>query len=117
MQNKCVKGIVVHGDGRGKKIGMPTANLEYQSGIENGVYATKVTIDDKIYKAVTNVGTRPSVDNKNYIEAHIIDFDEEIYGKEISIEFIKKLRETKKFESLTEVKKQVEKDIDVTKTI
>lgn len=112
--NIKIKGKVVHGNGKGKTVGMPTANLECDISslhMENGVYASVVFID-KEYIGVTNVGTRPSVDNseKITIETNILDFDRDIYGETIELTLLKKIRNVKKFANLKEVKEQVDKD-------
>ena len=117
---KKIEGVVIHGLGNGKKVDMPTANLDIENinkDIEYGVYATKVIIDDKSYLGVCNIGNRPTVDNKQTIEVLIIDFNKDIYGKKIEIELLKKLRDIEKFNSLIDVKKQVDKDIEKTKEL
>ena len=117
---KKIEGVVIHGLGNGKKVNMPTANLDIKDidkDIEYGVYATKVIIDDKSYLGVCNIGNRPTVDNKQTIEVLIIDFNKDIYGKKIEIELLKKLRDIEKFNSLIDVKKQVDKDIEKTKEL
>ena len=117
---KKIEGVVIHGLGNGKKVDMPTANLDIENinkDIEYGVYATKVIIDDKSYLGVCNIGNRPTVDNKQAIEVLIIDFNKDIYGKKIEIELLKKLRDIEKFNSLIDVKKQVDKDIEKTKEL
>ena len=112
-----IKGPVVHGKGLGHTKKMPTANVDYgkQALPPNGVYATKVVLEDgRVYKGVTNVGTRPSVDNDDLItiETFIIDFAEDIYDKTIELVFGRYLREIRKFSSLDELKMQVDKDIE-----
>lgn len=117
---KKIEGVVVHGLGNGKKVNMPTANLDIENinkDIEYGVYATKVIIDDKSYLGVCNIGNRPTIDNKKTVEVLIIDFNKDIYGKNIEIKLLKKLRDIEKFDSLIELKKQVDKDIEKTKEI
>ena len=112
-----IEGIVIHGLGNGKKVGMPTANLnikDIKEDIEYGVYASRIIIENKSYLGVCNVGNRPTVDNNKTIEVTIIDFNKDIYGKTITIYLLKKLRDIKKFNDLKEVKKQV--DIDIKKT-
>ena len=109
-------GKVVHGKALGRTVGMPTANLEISgSKLEppSGVYATSVIIEDEQYKAMTNIGKRPSVDDFDYvtIEAFILDFSRDIYGKELILELYTFVRGVKKFESLEDVQKQVQKDI------
>ena len=113
-------GKVVHGKAHGRTVGMPTANIEVgaESALpESGVYATKIKIDDKEYQAVTNIGLRPTVDDdlKVTIEAHILDFKEDIYGEEVTLEVHKFLRPIQKFHSLEEVHAQVKKDIESTR--
>lgn len=113
-------GTVIHGLGNGKKIGMPTANLDIKDIHEDtqyGVYACKVLIDDKYYIGVCNIGNRPTVDLNKTVEVTILDFNRDIYGKDIEIDLIEKLRDIKKFDSLNEVKKQVDKDIIKTRQI
>lgn len=113
-----IKGEVIHGRGNGKKVGMPTANLDIKDvQIEYGVYACYVYIKDKKYLGVCNIGIRPTVDSQKTIEVNIIDFDEDIYGEIITIELISKLRDIVKFNSLQEVKKQVDKDIIKTREL
>ena len=117
---KKIEGVVIHGLGNGKKVNMPTANLDIKDidkDIEYGVYATKVIIDDKSYLGVCNIGNRPTIDNKKTVEVLIIDFNKDIYGKNIEIRLLKKLRDIEKFDSLIELKKQVDKDIEKTKEI
>ena len=112
-----IKGKVIHGLGNGKKIGLPTCNLDIKDineNIEYGVYACRVNNE---YLGVCNVGNRPTVDNKKTVEVHIIDFDKDIYGETITIELLSKLRDIIKFNSLDEVKNQILKDIEKTKEL
>ena len=111
-----IMGEVVHGKALGKTVGMPTANIYISDNKikpAEGVYASLISIGEESYKAVTNIGKRPSVDNFNYItvESFILDFDRNIYGEEVVLSLESRIREVKKFDSLLEVKKQVEKDI------
>ena len=113
-------GKVVHGKALGRTVGMPTANIQVcdESLLpECGVYATRVLIGDKTYKAVTNIGMRPTVDNESKItvEAHILDFERDIYAERVVLEVYKFLRPIQKFNSLEEVRAQVEKDIKETR--
>jgi len=94
---------------------MPTANLSVKSEDElpvPGVYASRVLIGDESFLGVTNVGTRPSVDDREEItvETLILDFDREIYGQEIRLEMYEYLRPVERMESLKAVQCQVEKD-------
>ena len=107
-------GSVVHGRGLGHTIGIPTANLLLPEELVKpafGVYACKVWMDGRYYIAVTNIGTRPTVNGQNVtVEPWILDFDGDLYGKEISLEFHKFLRPERKFANLEELKVQIQKD-------
>jgi len=109
-----VTGEVVVGNKLGKKIGCPTSNLFFDDAMvvpANGVYITYCTYDGKKYLSVTNVGVKPSIGRfaKN-METHIFNFDKEIYGKTIRIEFLKKVRDEKKFDSIDVLAKQITRD-------
>ena len=112
-------GKVVRGKALGRTVGMPTANLCITDGTipEEGVYATRIQIGDGVYTSVTNIGRRPTVDDESYItvETFIIDFDKEIYGEQAVLEVHKLLRPIQKFESLQDVQKQVQRDVDMAK--
>ena len=114
-----LNGKVVRGKALGRTVGMPTANLCITEGTmpEEGVYATRIRIGDRVYVSVTNIGRRPTVDDESYItvETHIIDFDREIYGEQAVLEVHQFLRPIQKFASLEEVQKQVQKDIETAK--
>ncbi|MCF0241591.1 MAG: hypothetical protein HUK25_03085 [Treponema sp.] len=108
-----ITGIVIHGKGRGRTVGMPTANLSAEvPQIDEGVYASSIFIENEKFLGVTNIGHRPTVDEEKTIETHILDFDRDIYGKTVTVNLIKFLRGIKKFNSLDEVKKQVQNDIE-----
>ena len=109
-------GVVVHGKGRGHVHGMPTANLEPFKGEtlpKEGVWKTRVIVDGKVYGGLTNVGLRPSDDNsdKTTVETLIKDFDGDIYGQEMILEFERYIRETRKFANLDELRGQIELDL------
>lgn len=113
-------GRVVHGKALGRTVGMPTANIEVTDESllpDCGVYATRIWMGDEMYLAVTNIGLRPTVDNEQQVtvEAHILDFDRDIYGKIVELEVHKFLRPIQKFGSLEGVQKQVKKDIEEAK--
>lgn len=108
---------VVKGNQLGRTVGMPTANFDSnnisQQLPQDGVYGSIVTLPDGTEKyGVTNIGTKPSVDDtgKHNMETHILDFDGDLYGLELKVRIIKRIRDIKKFNSLEDVKKQV--DID-----
>ncbi len=110
-------GKVTHGDGRGSKLGIPTANIEAPAEKAlppNGVYACYVEIDGVKHLAVTNLGIRPTFTPDKVeanIEAHLLDFKGNLYGKELRLEFIEHLRAEKKFNGVDELLKQIHADI------
>ena len=113
-------GKVVHGKALGRTVGMPTANIEVADKSllpECGVYATRIKVGEETYLAVTNIGLRPTVDNEQQVtvEAHILNFDQDIYGQVVELEVHKFLRPIQKFGSLEEVLKQVKEDIEEAK--
>lgn len=116
MKITVLTGKIVHGKGLGRTVGMPTANLKVCGEVvlpESGVYATRIKVNGQVYHSVTNVGKRPSVDTQDEItiETYILDFDEDIYGEDVVLEFHKFLRPIHKFENLEAVQRQVQKDI------
>ncbi len=111
-----ISGTIVKGNGRGHTVGMPTANLAVFPGEKipvSGVWETEVFLDGKIYRGVTNVGPRPSVEDTGVstVETYILNFDGTVYDKHMTLHFKRFIRETKTFANLDEVKKQVEIDI------
>ncbi len=115
-------GRVAHGDKRGRTIGFPTANIEMfrKNTPINGVFAVTMTgIDNKEIQGIANVGTRPTIggEKKVILEAHLFDFDKEIYGKYVEVHFIQKIRNETRFNSFDELKTQIEKDIIIAKQI
>lgn len=108
-------GKVVHGKGLGRTVGMPTANLLVLEGElpKAGVYAGRVEVEENQYKAVTNIGKRPSVDRDQRVtvESFIMDFEGDLYGKQMKLELVKYLRPVQKFSGLEAVLEQVKKDI------
>ena len=107
-------GTVVPGKQLGRTIGIPTANLSLPEGIlcpRFGVYACKALVEDQEYMAVTNIGTRPTVHGESVtIEPWLLDFDGDLYGKELTLEFHGFLRPEKKFDSLDALKQEIEKN-------
>jgi riboflavin kinase/FMN adenylyltransferase len=110
-----LSGEVVHGRGLGHTIGIPTANLQLPEGVicpKFGVYATKVVTDGKEYLAVTNIGTRPTVAGEGItVEAHLLDFAGDLYGKWITVIFYEFLRPEQKFADLDALKTQIAADV------
>lgn len=110
-----ITGEVVTGNKIGRNIGYPTANLKPYSLNKlipaQGVYTSLIEVDGKSWKGMTNIGFRPTLDAKNLtIETHIFDFDSDIYGAKITISFVHRLREEKRFSGLEALKMQLEMD-------
>lgn len=116
-----ISGKVIYGDQLGRDIGVPTANLELHRlrTALSGVYAVNVKIDDidVWLQGIANVGCRPTVNDsiKAILEVHILNFDKDIYGKRITVRFLKKIRDEEKFESIEILRSQIFKDIDMVK--
>ena len=117
-QRHLIEGEVVRGDGRGRQIGIPTANVDYPPILipENGVYACRVQIDGREgarRPAVTNIGNRPTFGEREVtLETHLLDWDGDLYGKSIRVEFVSRLREEKKFSGPEELVRQIHLDIE-----
>jgi len=109
-------GRVAHGDKRGRTIGFPTANihLHRQKTPVKGVFAVELFgIKGEPFAGVANVGTRPTVDGtRSLLEVHLFEFDNEIYGEYVHVEFVHKLRDETKFDSFEELKKQIDLDAE-----
>jgi riboflavin kinase/FMN adenylyltransferase len=112
----CITGEIIHGKHLGRTVGMPTANIKTDVAaltIPLGVYASHITVRGETYVGLTNIGTRPTVDNDTAVsvETHILDFDADIYGETVTLEVRHFIRAIRKFDSLEEVKQQVQRDI------
>lgn len=111
-----LKGVVVSGQKVGRTMGFPTANMGVYDPLKilpaDGVYSVFVQVLEKVYIGICNIGIRPTVadNNERTIETHILDFNEDIYGLDIKIEFVDKIREERKFSSLDMLKAQLAKD-------
>jgi riboflavin kinase/FMN adenylyltransferase len=109
-----LQGEVIHGKQLGRKLGFPTVNLDYDKTFvipKGGVYYTIVECNSDLFKGITNVGYNPTTcDNKLSIETHILNFNENMYDKNIKIYFIERIRDESKFGSLTELADQLKKD-------
>jgi len=114
-----VSGKITHGDKRGSKIGFPTANIKIEPNVLlSGVYAVSTKINGKKYDGVANIGYKPTFNGENYLfEANIFNFSDDLYGKRLNFEIISKIRETKKFSGIEELKKYINKDINTAKKI
>ncbi len=116
-------GPVIHGDGRGRKIGFPTANLQYPDEKlipANGIYACRAWVRGGQYSAAVNVGTRPTFHSDSgqpLVEAFLLDFGHEIYGEEVRLEFIARLRDELKFPSVEALIDQMHRDVAQTRAL
>lgn len=113
-RNFTIRGTVIHGNEIGRTIGFPTCNIvidESMAALPNGVYMTYCYVDGERHCSITNVGNKPTVGEygKN-IETNIFNFDEDIYDKKITVEFLKKIRDEQRFENLDALKKQIHDD-------
>ena len=112
-----LEGTVVHGAGIGRRIGFPTANLlpaeEMMLLPADGVYEVLSRIGSACHKGVMNIGVKPTVDNNRLrtIEVHLLDFSGDIYGKSVSVEFVRRLRGEQHFENIEALCSQIEKDV------
>jgi len=119
-KNYTIKGKVEYGNRIGTLIGFPTANiipLKDYALPKYGVYYTKTIVDGITYNSITNLGYKPTINDKKdiIIETHIFDFSDWLYGKEIEVIFIKNIRDEKKYENIQQLKNQILKDIKVVK--
>lgn len=106
-----IKGIVKKGKSRGKALGFPTANIDAPNTIPEGVYLSFTFIDQKKYHSLTFVGKAKTFKEDTFqAESFILNFNQEIYGEEISIQLLKKLRDNMAFPSAEKLKDQMEKD-------
>ena len=115
-----LKGIVVEGEKRGREIGFPTTNVDTNWELlpKPGVYATVATMKGSRYWSITNMGFRPTFgENRLLIETHLFDFSESVYGEEIKVEFVDRLRDEKKFENVDALISQIRLDVEEVKNI
>lgn len=110
-----IEGTVIKGDGRGRTIGFPTINLKSDFPLipKRGVYISMVEIDGKKFSAVTNIGYNPTFDGQGLtIETYILDFSQDLYGREIALYFLNRIRDEVKFSSVDELKGRIWKDVE-----
>jgi riboflavin kinase/FMN adenylyltransferase len=115
-----LKGTVVSGHAIGRTIGIPTANLDPEKELypRSGIFVVRVLIDERPEKGVLSIGSNPTFPGKGFsLEVHILGFEGELYGKQIELVFIQKLRDEKKFDSPDELVTQIRKDIEEARKI
>lgn len=110
-----LSGKVIHGEKKGRSIGFPTANIEVSESFKllprDGAYAVKVTRGVDVFNGMLNIGFRPTLGGlKKSIEVHLLNFEEEIYGHELTVKFVEFIRPEMKFDSIVSLKGQLEKD-------
>ena len=121
--NYTISGPVIRGDGRGRKINVPTANIGYpkqKATPSNGIYACWAILGDERFMAATNVGFNPTFTpekNEQSIEPHLLDFDRDIYGQELRLEFVERIRDELKFDSVESLVEKIQDDIAKTRAI
>lgn len=117
-----LNGTVIHGDKRGKEIGFPTANIKSQNEKKvipkKGVYAVWVRYENSYYKGMMNIGERPTFNgNSIVLEVHVLDFDKDVYGKDVQLQFVKRIRDEHQFDGVEELKNQLKKDEKVVRSV
>ena len=118
-----INGQVVPGDGRGKTIGIPTANLSIwleRALPKSGVYVSRATVNGNVFGSVTNIGVRPTFKSKHkqlQVETHLFDFGDQIYGQDIRLDFISHLRDEQRFPHVEALLTQINQDISDAKHI
>ncbi|MCM2349584.1 MAG: bifunctional riboflavin kinase/FAD synthetase [Bacteriovoracaceae bacterium] len=113
-----LEGVVVKGEGRGKKIGFPTANIQVSQDLivpHKGVYVTRTIYKGMTYQSVTNIGNNPTFKDTDQlsIETNLFDFNSDIYGELLDIQFLHKIRDEKKFSTVNDLINQIKSDIQV----
>jgi riboflavin kinase/FMN adenylyltransferase len=113
-RNHFLSGLVVHGRERGRKLGFPTANLASETECipPDGVYATRAMLAERAWPSVTNIGTNPTFNEAaRTVEAHLFDFDRDLYGARLRLEFVERIRGEVKFDSGQALAKQIAADL------
>lgn len=120
-RNFAISGVVVSGEKRGRTLGFPTANLEVDDDMAvpgNGIYATRAYVGGKVYMAATSIGTRPTFDGTGRtIEAHLLGFDNILYNRQLRLEFVQRLRDELRFDSVEALLDRMELDVEETRAI
>jgi riboflavin kinase/FMN adenylyltransferase len=110
-----IDGVVVRGAGRGRELGVPTANLETKNELlpPHGVYATTVTVNGIVHPGVTNIGLRPTFQDvaRTMIEVHVLGLDQDLYGNTLRLGFVQRLRDERRFPDVDALKAQIDADV------
>jgi riboflavin kinase/FMN adenylyltransferase len=116
----AIEGDVIRGDGRGRLLGCPTANLATDNELlpADGVYATIAALDDTWHRAVTSVGLRPTIgDDRRTVETHLLDGHYDLYGRRLRVLFVKWLRDQARFDTLDALRTQIAEDCEAAVTL
>lgn len=116
-----LRGTVVRGAGRGRKLGFPTANLQFPHGKclpKSGVYVTEAVWQRQVFPSVSNIGSRPTVEREGAplsVEVHLLDFQASLYEEALELRFLQRIRDEKKFGSVDELRGQIGRDVEFAK--
>ncbi len=108
-----IEGVVEHGRELGRRLGFPTANLPVggEEAVADGVYASRAEVDGVWYRAMSNLGTNPSVGGRERrLETHLFGFEGSLYGRRLRVERLQRVRGERRFASVEELREQLEKD-------
>jgi len=110
-----LNGVVVEGERRGRDLGFPTANLEIESKRlipANGVYAGWALVDGERHPSAINIGVRPTFsETERRVEAHLLDFEGDLYGQKLAVDFVARLRPEQKFDGIEALRNQIAQDV------
>jgi riboflavin kinase / FMN adenylyltransferase len=116
-----IRGEVIVGDGRGRILGFPTANVLPDRGVAvpgRGVYAGLVRVGEEAFAAAINVGVAPTFEGReSRVEAHLLDFEGDLYGRVVDVSFVRRIRPEKKFSGVEELKERIARDVEETRLI
>jgi len=115
-----IRGMVTHGAGRGSKIGFPTANIDAIDTLlpGQGVYAGRATLGQAVWPAAINIGPNPTFgDHTLKVEAHLIEYEDSLYGQPLEVDFLARLRDIRSFDSVERLKEQLAADVQKTRTL
>jgi riboflavin kinase / FMN adenylyltransferase len=116
-----IDGTVVPGVARGRTIGFPTANIASENELlpPHGVYATTLTVDDRIHAAVTNIGVRPTfeADGQVSVETHLLDVNPDLYGSRVRLAFVQRLRGEQTFDGVEALTRQIAEDVAAARSV
>jgi riboflavin kinase/FMN adenylyltransferase len=113
-------GVVVKGDGRGRSIGFPTANVDSHGELlpASGVYAVRVRTGDRWHGGAANIGTKPTFGGSAVtVEVHLLDWSGDLYGQEVRVEFLERLRAERRFASVSELTAQIRRDVEEARVV